>query len=669
MARMLSSILAASLAVASFGISFDVTDAKTRPVTKVVKLLTDMQSSLESEAKADEEQFEKMDCWCNTNSEEKSKSVAEAEARVKTLNNRVNELAASSSRLAVEIKSLKEEVSKNEAGMDTSMALRKQQVEEFTADEKDLLASQSSVGSALDTMASANGSFLQMPKGRALSVVSKLQTVLSKHEKMLTRAQKEKVEEFVKNPLTFSSAFLQKKAYPDSTSGISGVLTGLKDDFDSQLSEIRTEEESNKKSYEGLVKAKREEIEAGKKQLEAKVEQKAAANLEGAQAKHDIKDTEASIAADSALLTQIKEKCANLDTEFQERRAMRSKETEAVSKAIEVLSADEAHDTFSKTFAFLQESAVSSQQELASAKLAEVGKQLDGRLVTLALSMKLDTFEKVKKAIDSMVSDLKKEQSDEVKQKDWCVEEFQKNQLETQDKTREQQSKIAELESLKSSVFELGDRIKLLNSEIDEMNKQIQLASQNREAENKEFQAVVMEQRQTQQLLKQALTVLSNFYNKAPAFVQTKVSSSDLDEPAPEFKDFKQQSGSYGVMSMLQQLISDAKAMEAEATHAEKSAQDSYEAFTKATSAAIEAKNTTLADKSEEKGAQEAALVEAREAREGVDDELQQLADANFQLHASCDFVTQNFDARQSAREDEMDALQQAKSMLSGAQA
>jgi len=46
--------------------------------------------------------------------------------------------------------------------------------------------------------------------------------------------------------------------------------------------------------------------------------------------------------------------------------------------------------------------------------------------------------------------------------------------------------------------------------------------------------------------------------------------------------------------------------------------------------------------------------------------ELEGLNDELGDLHTSCDFVLNNFDARQAARIAEMDALKQAKAILSG---
>jgi len=666
MAMAIRSVILATLALAVSSLIH--ASEKPRPVSKVVQLLKGMQASLEKELTEDEETYEKMTCWCKTNTEEKTKSIEEAQTRIKASQGRVAELTASGSRLTVEIQHLKDELAENQGSMETAAALRKSQVSEFHDSEKDLLSSASSVGGALETLSPSDGSFLQFSKGRIMSVAAELKAVLLRHPKLLSAAQREKVEEFVQNPLQTRSAFLQQKIGPEDGSGaISGVLSGLKDNFDSQLDELHTQEKSDKKAFESLAKAKSEEIEAGRTQLQAKQEQKASANLEAVEAKQDIKDTTASLNADTALLTQVKDRCDGMDVEFEKRRKMRSEELEAVAKATEVLDGDDAHDTFSKTFSFLQASSISIQRERASALLKEAGNKGDARLTTLSLMMKLDSFEKVKKAIDGMVKDLKTQQKDEVKQKDWCVDELAKNQLQAQGKTQEKESKTAELDTMKSTKAQLEGEIQALDAEVAEMQKQIQLASQNREKENKEFQATVMEQRQTQTLLQQALTVLKAFYEKPAEPEEAFMQKSE--EPAPEFKAFKQSSGNFGVMGMLQQLIADAKAMEAEATFGEKEAQEDYEAFASTTTAAVEAKTKSITDKSEEKAEFEGSVVQAKEAKEGVAEELEQLSQESVDLHESCDFILQNFDARQSAREDEMDALVEAKAMLAGAKA
>ena len=90
---------------------------------------------------------------------------------------------------------------------------------------------------------------------------------------------------------------------------------------------------------------------------------------------------------------------------------------------------------------------------------------------------------------------------------------------------------------------------------------------------------------------------------------------------------------------MIQQIINDAKAMEAETIRSEEDAQKAYEDFVKDTNGSIEAKSKDIVNKSETKAKAEADLVEAKENKEAVMLELEQLANYKAELHSSCDFV------------------------------
>merc|ERR1712113_888989 len=125
--------------------------------------------------------------------------------------------------------------------------------------------------------------------------------------------------------------------------------------------------------------------------------------------------------------------------------------------------------------------------------------------------------------------------------------------------------------------------------------------------------------------------------------------------------------GNGGVISMIQQIITDAKAMEAEAIRSEEDAQKAYEDFVKETNNSIEAKSKDIINKSETKAKAETDLVEAKKEKEDVLLELEQLANYKAELEQSCNFVLKNFDIRQTARDEEVEALRQANAILSGA--
>merc|ERR1711878_57573 len=314
------------------------------------------------------------------------------------------------------------------------------------------------------------------------------------------------------------------------------------------------------------------------------------------------------------------------------------------SKALAVLSGDDAHDLFTRTFnpALLQVDRQDSRRVRASKLLSDVAKRLNNpKLSNLAYRVHLDAFTRVKKAIDDMVAQLLKEKEDEIKHKDFCVDEFNTNQLQTEKKEREKKDLIAKIEDLEMTIKSLADAIDKLKAEIAEMQVQMKRAGEDREKENKEFQTTVADQRETQRLLKAALSILQDFYGKNAACG--------------------------GVMDMIQQIISDAKAMEAEAIRSEEDAQKAYEDFVKETNNSIEAKSSDIVNKSDLKAKAETDLVETKKAKEAVLLELEQLSNYNAELHQSCDFVLKNFDLRQTARDEEVEALRQAKAILSGA--
>merc|ERR1719258_855545 len=90
----------ATLAVShGAALSSNIENSKNRPVTKVITVLKDMVKQLEKEAEEDEEIYEKMACWCETNDKEKTKSIADAEARIEDLTSSIEEMTAQSSRL------------------------------------------------------------------------------------------------------------------------------------------------------------------------------------------------------------------------------------------------------------------------------------------------------------------------------------------------------------------------------------------------------------------------------------------------------------------------------------------------------------------------------------------------------------------------------------------
>merc|ERR1719272_884770 len=623
-----------------------------------------MLKQLEKEAEEDEEIYDQLACWCETNDKEKTKSVGDAQARITDLTTKIEERTASSARLNTEIKNLEKEVAENQEALDQATALRQKELAEFNAEEKDALQAIGALKSAVTVLSKHNaGAFMQVPASHLEGIASTVQYQMQKHASLfqgvLTHSERRAI-----------AAFVQAPSYAPQSGEIFGILKQMKETFEENLSASQKEELTNQKAYEELKAAKTDEIKAGQDQIDAKTDELATTDEKLAESKEDLEDTKNSLSADEEFLMMLKGKCSSTDAEWEERQKARQLEMEACSKALAVLSSDDAHDLFTKTFnpAFVQmeSSSRSARRNQAASVLAAVAKKVNNpRLSALATKVRLDAFTKVKKAIDDMVGQLLKEKEDEIKHKDFCVDEFNTNQLQTERKDREKEDLIAKIEDLELTIKTLSTEIDTLKSEVAEMQVQMKRAGEDREKENKDFQGTVADQRASQKLLQAALNILKGFYEKKEAALLQQEPAGP--PPPPGFGEYKKNAASGGVMSMIQQIINDAKAMEAEAIRAEEDSQKSYEDFVKETNASIEEKSKAIVNKSEEKAKSETDLTQSNEDKESVMLELEQLSNYNAELHQSCDFVVKNFDIRQTARDEEIEALKQAKAILSDA--
>jgi len=629
---------------------------KARPVTKVVNLLKDMLKQLEKEAEEDEEIYDQLACWCATNEKEKTKSIAEAEAHITDLTTSVEDLTASSSRLGTEIKNLDKEVAENQHALDQAVAIRQKELAEFVQEEKDLLQSIDGLASAIKVLSKHNGAaFLQVDIQGAVSTI---QYQVAKNAKLLkgvlTHTERKKI-----------SAFIQASSsekYAPQSGEIFGILEQMKESFEANLSELQKEEAANIKAFGELKVAKTEEMTAGQDQIDAKTQELADAQEKLAQNGEDLEDTKKTLAEDEAFLAMLKEKCSSTDAEWEERTKTRQLEMEAFSKALAVLSSDEAHDLFTKTFnpALVQVSEHSERQTAAAKLLKEVALKVNSpRLAAIAMKVKLDAFVRVKKAIDDMITQLMAEKVDEIKHKDFCVEEFNTNLVQTERKEAEKQDLLALIEDLQLQIKTLTGEIDTLISEIKELNLNMKRGGEDREKENKEFQAVVADQRASQKLLTAALDILKGVYDKALL--------QEGQAPPAGFKEYKKNENSGGVMGMIQTIINDAKTMEAEVIRAEEDAQKAYEDFVKDSNASIQEKTKSQVNKDEERAKATEDLNQATQDKEAALLELEQLSNYNAELHSSCDFIMKNFEIRQTGRDEEIEALKQAKGILSGA--
>jgi len=638
------------------------------PVSKVITLLKDMVEQLEKEAKEDEEVYEAMSCWCTTNDKAKTKAIADAETSIGQLEAAIEGFTALSSKLSNEITTLTKEVGENKEALEKATGVRKKELAEFMAEQDGSLATISSLKGAVAALAKRQGaSFMQTGSSEVRKSVEDVM-----NQRALSKKQKKALHSLMNTPEHSEGMSLLQVSAPSDQ--IFGLLKQMKEDFETNLAASQKDETKAQGEFEDVKKGKTEEIAAGEAQIETKTQELADSDEKNAISKETLQETRDSLAADTEFLANLKEQCKNVDAEYEERTATRQMEIGAVSKATAFLSSDDAKDLVARTMGFIQTKKMSntkSNQAKVAKMLAKAARVSgDPRLSTLAVTARLDAFTKVKKAVSDMIEQLVKEKEDEIEHKDFCVEEINANEKETQARDQVKNTLEEKVQDLATTIATLTKLQVTLKAEVGDLQVQLKRAGEDREKANSEFQVTVADQRATQKLLAGALNILKSFYEKGALIQESSTDSSEEPAgppPPPGFKKAAPNAQSGGVMGMIQMIIDDAKAMEKDALKAEEDAQKAFESFVTDTNTSIETKTKEGITAAENQGKAEAEKVEKEQERDGVVEELSALSGENADLHASCDFTLKNFDVRQGARDAEIEALKQALAMLSGA--
>jgi len=293
-------------------------------------------------------------------------------------------------------------------------------------------------------------------------------------------------------------------------------------------------------------------------------------------------------------------------------------------------------------------------------------------LALIAISAQLDAFTKVKVEIDKMVAALQAQQKDEIASRDNCIESLNTNTREMTagyDKKESLETKIADLEQ---SIKSLAENIDATTAAIAESQVQMKRRSETREGENGDYQTTVQDQRLTQMILQKAIDRMAQVYalmqmrQPGAPHTQTSATHTDPGNGPAKFKQMKENAGGKRVLGMLDEVMQDSKTMENDAIAAEESAQNAYENFMKDSNKLIIQSSKMINDMTEARAKAKSDLTMAKTDFKQTMGELEGLNNEAGDLHKSCDYLLKNFDLRQSARASEIDALNEAKNILSG---
>merc|ERR1719174_2093285 len=153
------------------------------------------------------------------------------------------------------------------------------------------------------------------------------------------------------------------------------------------------------------------------------------------------------------------------------------------------------------------------------------------------------------------------------------------------------------------------------------------------------------------------------------SFAQVRVATNNGVAPPPEtFGAYQKKDGkSNGVIGLMEMMIKDLKTDHSDAEYAEETAQKDYEKLMAASQKSREQMAESITEKESANAEWGEKIETAKTDQASTTDALAKLKELIAGLHAECDFLLENYDARKEARTNEVEGLKNAKAVLSGA--
>jgi len=577
----------------------------------VVRMLQDMKAELSKELEDDKAVHEMMACWCKTNSAEKTAAIAAA-------NSKIEQLTASMGASAARIAELKQkraetlaEVNADHKALSDATGMRMKENKEFQASETDYLEAIDAAKNAIIVLGKHNPSLTQL-RVVAHRLLDARVSHMVEHSRHVNKANTAALRSFLHNAESASSflAIPGMQSYAPQSGQIFGILNQMKEDFEVNLSEAQKSEAKAKSEFDALKAAKDDEIATGKKLIISIDASIADSQEKFAQASKELEDTQDQLGMDTEFLGNLEAKCSETDADFDKRVKDRLTEIEAVDDTIKILNSDESFESFDKMQApvFMQTASVSSQKETRQRAVTALQRAAAAsgspRIALLAASAQLDTFTKVKVLIDKMVTELAKQQKDEIAHRDYCIEELNTNKRSTEAAYDQKTSLETRIADLTKTIEQLTADITASKAAVAEMMNQMKRASETREADNGDFQRTVNDHRVMSMILTKALDRMKEVYalmqqqKPGAPHIQTSGTHTDPGNGPAKFKKYGTNAGGGKVVAMLEEVLADTRKTEDQSMASEADSQSAYENFMKDTNKSILKTTQTISDMS-----------------------------------------------------------------------
>jgi len=503
------------------------TRAIANPIRKVVTMLSAMQKKVEQEGIDEKRLFDKFLCYCKNGDKDLGASIASANDKLSTLPSEIEAANGKLAQLKDDVKQHQEDRRAAKRALAEAKGIRAKEAKAFAAEKNELDTTISSVKKAVTAIEQGvSGGFLQTTAAQVL------------------RKSLEKVDlqDADRSDLASFLSLKQESDYAPKSGEILGILKQMGDAAAANRAEVIANEDEAIKSYEQMVSARTEEVDALGLSIEEKMKRIGELGVDLVEMKADLDDSSNALAADKEFLANLEKNCKIKMKEFQERSELRATELVALADTIKLLNDDNALDLFKKTLpsagasSFMQMMETTQSMRSRALKMVRRARRKADRhhrpkwdFLVLALagkrSMSHGVFDKVVGICDGMIKELKKEQQADDDKKEYCAAQLRIAKGKKKGLERTLKDEEAEIGKAKDAIAALGEEIAAFEAGIIDLDQSVSSATRQRKDENEEFKSVMSANSKAKDLLVLAQKRLSQFYN--PSLIEVSAASQD----------------------------------------------------------------------------------------------------------------------------------------------
>jgi len=673
------------------------------PITRVVKLLQGMSVKTEMEGKIEEDLYEKFVCWAKTIIGTKTATNSAARSRIEELESYIADIEAGRIEFTSERVDLTKELKELNQDIESAKSLREQEKNQFLAAKDEMTKAIAALDEAIEVLDEATkdakeGTFLQRPQRlgfaalqedaaalrRAIDLGSK--TLSTGDAVFLRRLLSGDVPKWDWKKLNRKATF--KASYKARSFKIQSILKDMAKTFKQGLKDAEKKEADAEAEHAKLMKSKEKQLAETEEALEKMEKETGARQMSKEDAKTELQELQAQVKADEGFIEQTEKALAEKKEEWKIRKALRTAEIAAFSKAIEILNNDDARDLRKRSFEsqgymFLQESssAVSSLKRLNSAeKVLREAAHADMRLGVLAARLAASSgghFDEVIAAIDKMIATLKEEEDEDLKNKEACEADRAEDTREAIVLSRAMDDATDSITRLQAEIEDIKAEVKEKEAAKKETIEQLKAATEQRKGEKKEFEEALADDEEMAKVVAKAKAVLETFYKENELMlvqrqpeVQEAIEAGKAPPPPPSTWE-KPYGGktqvSMGVISSLEIIQDDIQKDITTAKEAEKTAVGEYMVFKEESLALIKKLGVAISDLESTQSDKEGEVADNKKERlskqNSLEASMKTIADAN----PGCEYLTIAYPTKLKNRQIEIDGLRKAKGILQGA--